>query len=244
MFDEPPEPRFARQILWQNESEQYLYSTGGSGCILNYLGNFYFVTAGHAIDKEHEGRLLTDSFIWQRIDSGWRLRFRGSAQFHPKEGTSGSSKNCDIQISEVLLNPNDEGGLQDVDVINIGNIQDVRYAIGRVYLIGYPKRSQLLDYDEGTSFHECTAIEGEIRDDHADDGVLRFYSPCIDGFDIDGMSGGPVASWGEDGWRLEGICIEGSGENKSLCAGFVGRRWLLSQLELFTKEIERRKQTR
>ena len=59
--------------------------------------------------------------------------------------------------------------------------------------------------------------------------------------DINGVSGGPIASFDiEYGWRLEGICVEGSGSNISDRAGFVGRYQLIKQLKQFTEKINNR----
>jgi len=223
--------------MWQNESEEYPYSIGASACMVRYSNNFYIVTAKHALDRPKDMRTIGEAFIRQRFDSEWKIGLPLLSEITPVQGSQGNRNNCDIQICSIQLNPNDPVGIGDQDFIDVGDINDTRFATGSSFLIGFPSHAQNIDYENNTSFSEALIAQGSITDNHPDDGVLWFNSPTISNEDINGMSGGAVASYGEQGWRLEGICISGSGQNIFSRAGFVGRYYLLNQIKEFADLI-------
>jgi len=202
--------QFVRPIYWINDSKDYLYTIGGTACILKHEGAFYLISARHALNKPD--RDIQEAFIHYRLDSMYPIKIGLGANFIPKSESADDAVYLDVQVHAIPQFHPKESPLTKDEYVLFKDDYVTRDPYRDLYLSGCAHQERTMDYDNRFSSAISATYQGQYGgDDPTSSRLGIFEAPALVGVDINGMSGGAISSIHEGRPVLESIVLQGGG---------------------------------
>jgi hypothetical protein len=231
LMDQPKNPNeeamrqlvgMVRPVVFENDSEEWKYSTNGSAVVLRCCGQLFVVTADHVLTNQ--GVEPRQVLIPYRTGSHLFLPFK-SHHVLSRPIKAEDDLHADLSIFKVDAEKIESPGIDEEMFFDIGcNGHQARMPNTRYFMAGHPSETNGVDYERNVLEHQAAVAPLDLDTEEAFVSVDKFtVRNAAELASFAGFSGCGVFSITPDGTgrgivRFEGIVVHGSRESMTCFA--------------------------